>query len=77
MHESIINLSPLFGRRIHFELIHFTHNWVKEGLYLVKNDLEVKPLCTDSLMTLFNEFNVKDVDLEEKIVNFGMDEVYI
>ena len=43
----------------------------------MKNDLEVKPLCTDSLMTLFNEFNVKDVDLEEKIVNFGMDEVYI
>ena len=51
-------------------------NGVKEPPYLVMDDLEVKPLSTVSLLTLFNEFHVKDGDLEEKVVEMGRDEVY-
>ena len=43
----------------------------------MKNDLEVKPLSTASIIPLLNEFHVKDGDLEEKVVDLGVDEVYI
>ena len=77
IHDSIINLRPSFGPRISSELIHYPPNGVKEGLCLVKNDLEVKPLSTASIIPLLNEFHVKDGDLEEKVVDLGVDEVYI
>ena len=44
--------------------------------YMVMDDLEVKALCTSSVVTLVSKFNV-DVDIEEKVVDFGMDEVYM
>ncbi|KAL0003017.1 hypothetical protein SO802_016798 [Lithocarpus litseifolius] len=48
-------------------------NGVKEGPYLVMNDLEVKPLSTISVTTLLNKFHLKeDRDLEEKVVDLGM-----
>ncbi|KAM3698136.1 hypothetical protein ACB098_06G165900 [Castanea mollissima] len=50
-------------------------NGVKDSPYLVMNDLEVKPLSTISVITLLNKFHLKeDGDLEEKVVDFGMDE---
>ena len=42
----------------------------------MKNDLEVKPLSTASIIPLLNEFHVKDGDLEEKVVEMGRDEVF-
>lgn len=47
--------------------------------YMVTDDLDVKPISmsTDS-GTLLSKFNVTDVGaVEEKMVDFGMDEVYI
>ncbi|KAI3461377.1 hypothetical protein Pfo_018040 [Paulownia fortunei] len=44
--------------------------------YMVMDDLVVTPLSTISSVTLLNKFNVKEVSaLEEKVVNFSMDEV--
>jgi hypothetical protein len=46
--------------------------------YLVMDDLEVKAFSTSSLVTLLTQFNVKDVgDIEEKVFDVGMDEVYM
>jgi hypothetical protein len=47
--------------------------------YMVMDDLEVKPMSTiSSFSTLLAKFNVTDLgDVEEKVVDFGMDEVYI
>ncbi|XP_059458471.1 uncharacterized protein LOC132188079 [Corylus avellana] len=43
--------------------------------YMVMDDLEVKPMSTDSSFTLLREFNVKAAgDIEKKVVNLGMDE---
>ncbi|KAK6144355.1 hypothetical protein DH2020_021175 [Rehmannia glutinosa] len=43
--------------------------------YMVMDDLVVSPLSTISSITLLNKFNVKEVSsLEEKVVNFGVDE---
>ncbi|KAI3461374.1 hypothetical protein Pfo_018037 [Paulownia fortunei] len=43
--------------------------------YMVTDDLVVMPLSNISSITLINKFNVKEVSaLEEKVVNFGMDE---
>ncbi|KAM3681471.1 hypothetical protein ACJW30_M000200 [Castanea mollissima] len=73
-HDSVINMSPSYGPSMRSELIHYPRNGVKEGLYLVKNNLDVKPLSSASLIPLLNEFNVKDGDLEEKVVDLGVDE---
>nr|POE66818.1 hypothetical protein CFP56_52028 [Quercus suber] len=45
--------------------------------YMVMDDLEVKLMSTISSITLLiNKFNVKGIRaLEEKVVNFGMDEI--
>ena len=44
--------------------------------YMVMDDLVVKPMSGISSITLLNKFNVKDLSaLEEKVVDFGMDEV--
>jgi len=44
--------------------------------YMVMDDMEVKPLSTTSLVTLLSQFNVNDIrDIEEKLVDVGMDEV--
>jgi hypothetical protein len=46
--------------------------------YMVMDDLDVKPMSTISAITLLTKFNVRDVGaVEEKVVDFGMDEVYI
>ncbi|KAK9997767.1 hypothetical protein SO802_017370 [Lithocarpus litseifolius] len=74
VNDSIRNLSPSFGSRMRSSPMHYPANGLKEGLYLVKNDLEVKPLSTASLVPLLNEFHVKEGDLEEKVVDLGMDE---
>lgn len=43
--------------------------------YMVMDDLVVKPMSTISSLTLLNKFKVKEVGaLEEKVINFGMDE---
>ncbi|XP_059458470.1 uncharacterized protein LOC132188077 [Corylus avellana] len=43
--------------------------------YMVTDDLEVKPLSTNSLVTLLSQFSLNDIrDLEEKVVDVGMDE---
>jgi hypothetical protein len=44
--------------------------------YMVMDKLEVKPMSTISSITLLTKFNVRDVRaVEEKVVDFGMDEV--
>jgi hypothetical protein len=44
--------------------------------YLVMDDMEVKPSSFSILATLLSKFNVKDIgDIEEKVVDVGMDEV--
>jgi RNA polymerase subunit RPABC4/transcription elongation factor Spt4 len=44
--------------------------------YMVMDNLEVKPMSTISSITLLTKFNVRDVRaVEEKVVDFGMDEV--
>jgi hypothetical protein len=43
--------------------------------YMVMDDMEVKALCTTSLVTLLSQFDVKDI--EEKVVDCGMDEVWL
>jgi hypothetical protein len=52
--------------------------YVKETVkYMVMDDLEVKPLSTASLVTLLTQFNVNVNDIgaiEERVVDFGMDE---
>jgi hypothetical protein len=46
--------------------------------YMVMDDLDVKPMSTISAITLLSKFNVTDLGaVEEKVVDFGMDEVYI
>ncbi|KAF3957792.1 hypothetical protein CMV_017229 [Castanea mollissima] len=43
--------------------------------YMIMDDLEVKPMSTISSITLLNKFNVKQLgDLEEKVVELGMEE---
>jgi hypothetical protein len=42
--------------------------------YMVTDDLVVKPMSTNSGITLLREFNVNDI--EEKVVDLGMDEVW-
>ncbi|XP_030972684.1 uncharacterized protein LOC115992596 [Quercus lobata] len=74
IHDSIINLIPSIGSRMRSGLHCHSSNGVKEAPYLVMDDLEVKLLSTVSLLTLFNEFHVKDGDLEEKVVEMGRDE---
>jgi hypothetical protein len=45
--------------------------------YMVMDNLDVKPMSTISAITLLSKFNVTDVgSVEEKVVDFGMDEVY-
>ncbi|KAJ0538384.1 hypothetical protein HanRHA438_Chr08g0343541 [Helianthus annuus] len=53
--------------------------YVKEFVtYMVMDDLVVKPMSTISSLTLISKFGVKDLSqLEEKMVSFGKDEVYI
>jgi hypothetical protein len=52
--------------------------YVKETVkYMVMDDLGVKPLSTASLVTLLTQFNVNVNDIgaiEERVVDFGMDE---
>lgn len=46
--------------------------------YMVMDNLEVKPMSTISSITLLNKFNIKEVGvLEEKLVELGIDEVYL
>lgn len=45
-------------------------------IYMVKDNLEMTPMSTISCITLLNKFNVKDLgSLEERVVDFGIDEV--
>ena len=45
--------------------------------YMVMDHLEVKPMSIISAITLLTKFNVRDLGaVEEKVVDFGMDEVY-
>ncbi|KAK7821160.1 hypothetical protein CFP56_037933 [Quercus suber] len=42
---------------------------------MIMDDMEVKPMSTICSITLLNKFNVKQlVDLEEKVVELGMEE---
>jgi hypothetical protein len=44
--------------------------------YMVMDGMEVKPSSSSILVTLLTKFNVKDIgDIEEKVVDVGMDEV--
>lgn len=47
--------------------------------YMVTDDLVDMPLSTSALITLLQKFRIKELGdhLEEKVVNFGMDEVRI
>ncbi|KAK9913405.1 hypothetical protein M0R45_037223 [Rubus argutus] len=46
------------------------------AMYMIMDDLEVKPTSTISSITLFNNFNVKDVGtFEERVVPLDMDKV--
>ena len=51
--------------------------YVEEAvIYMVMDDLAVKPLSTDSIISLLDKFNVKEIGtLEEKVVDLGEDEV--
>ncbi|KAF3969299.1 hypothetical protein ACB098_06G166400 [Castanea mollissima] len=45
-------------------------------IYMVMDDLAVKPLSTVSIIALLKKFNVKEIGaLEEKVVDLGRDEV--
>jgi len=45
--------------------------------YMVMDNLEVKPMSTISSITLLTKFNVRDLGaVEEKVVDFGVDEVF-
>ncbi|XP_048140270.1 uncharacterized protein LOC125316301 [Rhodamnia argentea] len=47
-------------------------------MYMVMDDLAVRPMSIISSITLLNQFNVKEIGhLEEKVVNLGMDEVFV
>jgi hypothetical protein len=52
-------------------------DYVKGGAitYMVMDDLAVKPLSTISIITQLNKFNVKELALEEKVVDLDMHEV--
>jgi hypothetical protein len=46
--------------------------------YMVMDDLDVKPMSAISSISLLTKFNVTNFGaVEEKVVDFGMDEVYI
>ncbi|XP_048140258.1 uncharacterized protein LOC125316291 [Rhodamnia argentea] len=46
-----------------------------EVMYMVTDDLEVKPMSTISSITLLKKFNAEEIEhLEEKVVSLGMDE---
>ena len=46
--------------------------------YMVMDDLVMKPMSTISSIALLEKFSVKEVGaLEERVVDLGMDEVYI
>jgi hypothetical protein len=46
--------------------------------YIVMNDLEVMASSSGTLVSLLIQFNVNDIrDIEERVVDVGMDEVYI
>ena len=51
--------------------------YVEEAvIYMVMDDLAGKPLSTDSIISLLDKFNVKEIGtLEEKVVDLGEDEV--
>ncbi|XP_010031006.3 uncharacterized protein LOC104420928 [Eucalyptus grandis] len=49
--------------------------YVSGFTYMVMDDLVVKPLSTISSNTLLSRLNVQKIgDLEEKVVDFGLDE---
>ena len=55
-----------------------TERWFVEEVvtYMVMDNLEVTPMSTISCITWLNKFIVGDFgSLEEKVVNFGLDEV--
>jgi len=51
--------------------------YVEEAVtYMVMDDLAVKPFSTDSIITLLDKLNVKEIGtLSEKVVDLGVDEV--
>ncbi|KAG6644052.1 hypothetical protein I3843_08G028300 [Carya illinoinensis] len=51
-------------------------SFVKEIVpYMVMDDLRMKPMSSNTFITLLNEYNLKDVGaIEEKVVALGMDE---
>uniref|UniRef100_A0A2P2IN49 Uncharacterized protein LOC103332687 n=1 Tax=Rhizophora mucronata TaxID=61149 RepID=A0A2P2IN49_RHIMU len=51
--------------------------WVRDGeMFMVKDDLVIQPLSPISAIALLNIFHIKDLSsLEEKTVNFGIQEV--
>ena len=53
--------------------------YVEEAVtYMVMDDLAVKPFSTDSIITLLDKLNVKEIGtLSEKVVDLGVDEVYM
>ena len=53
--------------------------YVEEAVtYMVMDDLAVKPFSTDSIITLLDKLNVKEIGtLSEKEVDLGVDEVYM
>nr|KYP75429.1 hypothetical protein KK1_008157 [Cajanus cajan] len=52
------------------------NGYVKEVVtYMIMDDLVIQPMSTISSIVLLNKFNVKEVcDLEEKVVELGMDQ---
>ena len=50
--------------------------YVSGVTFMVMDDLVVKPMSPISGITLLKRFNVHEIeDLEEKVVDFGLDEV--
>ena len=46
--------------------------------YIVMDDLEVCPMSTISAITMMSKFSIKDItSLQEKVVELGIEEVYI
>ncbi|KAJ0866553.1 hypothetical protein HanRHA438_Chr12g0553131 [Helianthus annuus] len=66
-------LRPVFTSRMQSRVVGFVKGLVT---YMVMDDLAVSPMSTISNITLLNKFNIKDLgDLEEKVVDMGMNEV--
>lgn len=73
-----MNLNVGIGRLTYCAPHSNVGGYVKALTYMVMDDLMVMPMSATSVISLLNQYNVKDVEvLEEKVLKVGKDEVQI